>query len=110
MKTRHIVLVTLLIFLLAACGPQETPLPTPDIGAIIVNASDNAALMFAHMNAEAFAKTQSTGFILQTTGSYWSLFLIASGAYVTALVIIHLLVPDYQPAVVDAPKLTTLKK
>ena len=37
------------------------------LGAIIVDASDNAVLMFAHMNAEALAKTQSTGFI-----HFWS--------------------------------------
>ncbi len=37
------------------------------LGAIIVDAADNAVLMFAHMNAEAFAKTQSTGFI-----HFWS--------------------------------------
>jgi phosphoribosyl-AMP cyclohydrolase len=37
------------------------------IGAIIVDATDNAVLMFAHMNAEAFAKTRETGFI-----HFWS--------------------------------------
>ncbi len=37
------------------------------LGAIIVDATDNAVLMFAHMNAEAFARTQSTGFI-----HFWS--------------------------------------
>mgnify|MGYP003485997874 FL=1 len=37
------------------------------LSAIIVDAADNAVLMFAHMNAEAFAKTQSTGFI-----HFWS--------------------------------------
>jgi phosphoribosyl-AMP cyclohydrolase len=37
------------------------------LSAIIVDASDNAVLMFAHMNAEAFAKTQSTGLI-----HFWS--------------------------------------
>jgi phosphoribosyl-AMP cyclohydrolase len=37
------------------------------VGAIIVDAADNAVLMFAHMNAEALAKTQSTGFI-----HFWS--------------------------------------
>ena len=37
------------------------------LGAIIVDASDNAILMFAHMNTEAFVKTQSTGFI-----HFWS--------------------------------------
>lgn len=37
------------------------------LSAIIVDGTDNAVLMFAHMNAEAFAKTQSTGFI-----HFWS--------------------------------------
>jgi phosphoribosyl-AMP cyclohydrolase len=37
------------------------------LGAIIVDASDNAVLMFAHINAEAFAKTQESGFI-----HFWS--------------------------------------
>jgi phosphoribosyl-AMP cyclohydrolase len=37
------------------------------LNAIIVDASDNTVLMFAHMNADAFAKTQSTGFI-----HFWS--------------------------------------
>ncbi len=37
------------------------------LGAIIVDASANAVLMFAHMNAEAFAKTRETGFI-----HFWS--------------------------------------
>jgi phosphoribosyl-AMP cyclohydrolase len=37
------------------------------ISAIIQDAADNTVLMLAHMNAEAFAKTQSTGFI-----HFWS--------------------------------------
>jgi phosphoribosyl-AMP cyclohydrolase len=37
------------------------------LGAIIVDASENTVLMFAHMNAEAFALTQSSGFI-----HFWS--------------------------------------
>ena len=37
------------------------------LGAIIVDAADNAVLMFAHMNADAFAKTRDTGFI-----HFWS--------------------------------------
>ncbi|HEX5791044.1 MAG TPA: MFS transporter [Luteolibacter sp.] len=52
--------------------------------------------MFGSISSMVFS--QSTGFILQATGSYWYLFLIASGAYITALGIIHLLVPDYRPA------------
>ncbi len=37
------------------------------LGAIIVDANDNSVLMFAHMNAAAFARTQETGFI-----HFWS--------------------------------------
>lgn len=37
------------------------------VSAIIVDASDNTVLMFAHMNAEAFQKTRETGFI-----HFWS--------------------------------------
>ena len=34
-----------------------------------------------------------TGYLLETTGSYVPVFLIAGTAYLTALLIIHLLVP-----------------
>jgi phosphoribosyl-AMP cyclohydrolase len=37
------------------------------LNAIIVDDADSAVLMFAHMNAEAFVKTQSSGFI-----HFWS--------------------------------------
>ena len=37
------------------------------LGAIIVDALDASVLMFAHMNAEAFAKTRETGLI-----HFWS--------------------------------------
>jgi phosphoribosyl-AMP cyclohydrolase len=37
------------------------------IGAIVVDAHDGAVLMFAHMNAEALAATQKTGFV-----HFWS--------------------------------------
>ena len=37
------------------------------VGAIIVDATDGTVLMFAHMNAEAFAATRSTGLI-----HFWS--------------------------------------
>jgi phosphoribosyl-AMP cyclohydrolase len=37
------------------------------LGAIVVDARDNAVLMFAHMNAEAFAKSLATGLI-----HFWS--------------------------------------
>jgi MFS transporter, ACS family, hexuronate transporter len=39
-----------------------------------------------------------TGYILQATGSYVPVFLIAAFAYVAALAIIHILVPRLEPA------------
>jgi DNA-binding transcriptional ArsR family regulator len=39
-----------------------------------------------------------TGYILETTGSYVPVFLIAASTYLAALGIIHLLVPRLQPA------------
>jgi ACS family hexuronate transporter-like MFS transporter len=42
------------------------------------------------------------GFLLQATGSYVSVFLIAGSAYLLALGVVHLLVPRLTPARVDA--------
>ena len=39
-----------------------------------------------------------TGFLLQFTGSYVPLFVMASSAYLLALLVIHLLVPRLEPA------------
>ena len=39
-----------------------------------------------------------TGYLLQVTGSYVPVFLMASFAYLTALAVIHLLVPRLEPA------------
>jgi MFS transporter, ACS family, hexuronate transporter len=39
-----------------------------------------------------------TGRILEATGSYVPVFLMAAFAYLTALVVIHLLVPRLEPA------------
>lgn len=52
--------------------------------------------MFGSIAAMVFS--QSAGFILQTTGSYWTLFILAGSAYVIALIIMHALVPNMQPA------------
>ena len=38
------------------------------------------------------------GYILQTTGSYVPIFIIAASAYLVALLIIHLLAPKLEPA------------
>ena len=42
-----------------------------------------------------------TGYILQATGSYLSVFFIAAFTYLVALLIIHLLVPSLDPVDVD---------
>jgi ACS family hexuronate transporter-like MFS transporter len=39
-----------------------------------------------------------TGFLLQTTGSYVPVFIMAGSAYLAALVLIHFLAPKLQPA------------
>ncbi len=40
------------------------------------------------------------GYILQTTGSYMPIFIIAASAYLLALLIIHLLAPKLEPAAI----------
>jgi len=55
--------------------------------------------MFGSLAAVAFS--QSAGFILQTTGSYWGLFIIAGSAYLLALTIMQLLIPTMKPAEVN---------
>jgi ACS family hexuronate transporter-like MFS transporter len=42
-----------------------------------------------------------TGYLLQWTGSYFPVFLIASTAYLSALLVIHLLVPTIQPVDIE---------
>jgi MFS transporter, ACS family, hexuronate transporter len=41
------------------------------------------------------------GVLLQKTGSYYLIFAIAAGAYLTALLLIHLIVPRLEPAKID---------
>ena len=55
MKTRSIAIAALLLMLLlSACGPQETPMPTPDIGAIQTAAAQTVvADILATQNAAA---------------------------------------------------------
>jgi len=55
--------------------------------------------MFGSLAAVAFS--QSAGFILQTTGSYWVLFIMAGSAYLLALTIMQLLIPNMKPAAVN---------
>jgi ACS family hexuronate transporter-like MFS transporter len=55
--------------------------------------------MFGSLAAMGFA--QLTGFILQTTGSYWPLFIIAGSAYLLALAILQVLIPEMKPVEVN---------
>jgi len=55
--------------------------------------------MFGSIAALAFS--QSAGFILQTTGSYWVLFILAGSAYLLALIVMQLLIPKMKPAEVN---------
>jgi len=41
------------------------------------------------------------GYVLQWTGSYLPIFIIAGSAYLTALLFIHLLLPRFTPAPVE---------
>jgi ACS family hexuronate transporter-like MFS transporter len=50
----------------------------------------------------ALLLTKVTGYVLQRTGSYLPLFIIAGSAYLTALVIMHVLNPRLQPAQVGS--------
>ena len=43
-----------------------------------------------------------TGYLLEWSGSYYSVFLIAGFAYLGALLVIHLLVPSIQPVEIDS--------
>ena len=43
----------------------------------------------------------SVGFIVAYTGSYFSVFIIAASAYLLALLIMHLLTPRLEPAVIN---------
>ena len=42
-----------------------------------------------------------TGYVLQFTGSYVPVFIIAASAYLIALLIVHLLSPRLAPAVIE---------
>ncbi|MDP9174267.1 MAG: MFS transporter [Planctomycetota bacterium] len=50
----------------------------------------------------AMAFSESAGLILDKTGSYWSLFVMAGCAYLSALAIIHVLLPRLTPAFLNA--------
>jgi len=67
---------------------------------LVFQAGDRPVVGLGPMSglAAAMAFAQSTGYILQTTGSYWPLFAIAAGAYLLALAIVQMLTPHLEPA------------
>ena len=42
-----------------------------------------------------------TGWLLQWTGSYVPVFIMAGSAYLTALAIVQILTPEYKPACLE---------
>ena len=55
--------------------------------------------MFGSLTAMAFS--QSAGLILQATGSYWTLFIMAGSAYLLAFVIMQFLIPNMKPVEIN---------
>jgi ACS family hexuronate transporter-like MFS transporter len=49
------------------------------------------------------AMIAGVGVIREITGTYFYVFLAASLAYLTSMLILHLLVPKLEPAQIDAP-------
>jgi ACS family hexuronate transporter-like MFS transporter len=55
--------------------------------------------MFGALGGMYFAKV--VGYVLEWTGSYVSIFIVAGGMYLIALAAIHLLVPRLTPVVIE---------
>jgi len=64
--------------------------PKPAVASVV-----GLGAMFGSLTAMLFS--QSAGFILETTGSYWSLFAVSGGAYLAALALTHWLAPRLEP-------------
>jgi MFS transporter, ACS family, hexuronate transporter len=58
--------------------------------------------MFGAIGGMVIAKV--VGYILEWTGSYVPIFIIAGSAYLIALLVIHLLVPQMKPAVMESQR------
>ena len=61
----------------------------------VVGSVVGLGVMFGSVAAMAFS--QMTGLILQSTGSYWPLFIMAGSAYLLALLIVQILISDMKP-------------
>ena len=52
----------------------------------------------------AIFAAKAVGYILQWTGSYTLIFLIAGSAYILAFFLVQFLAPQIRPIAVDAPQ------
>jgi len=58
--------------------------------------------MFGAIGGMVIAKV--VGYILEWTGSYVPIFILAGSAYLIALLFIHLLAPTLEPAAVESER------
>lgn len=69
--------------------------PRPAVGSVV-----GFGGMWGAIGGMVIAKI--TGYVLEATGSYVPVFLMASSAYLVALALVHLLVPRLEPAALEA--------
>jgi len=69
--------------------------PKPAVGSVV-----GFGGMWGAIGGMVIAKI--TGYVLQATGSYVPVFIIAASAYLVALAIVHLLVPRLEPAPLES--------
>jgi ACS family hexuronate transporter-like MFS transporter len=69
--------------------------PRPTVGSVV-----GFGGMWGAIGGMVIAKI--TGYVLQATGSYVPVFIIASSAYLVALALVHLLVPNLEPAPLES--------
>ncbi|HEX6465326.1 MAG TPA: hypothetical protein VFZ98_12765, partial [Vicinamibacterales bacterium] len=68
--------------------------PRPSVGSVV-----GFAGMWGAIGGMLIAKI--TGYVLQSTGSYVIVFLIAASAYLVAFAIMHVLAPRLEPAAIE---------
>jgi ACS family hexuronate transporter-like MFS transporter len=68
--------------------------PKPAVGSVV-----GFGGMWGAIGGMVIAKI--TGYVLQATGSYVPVFLIAASAYLVALAIVHVLAPRLEPAALE---------
>jgi MFS transporter, ACS family, aldohexuronate transporter len=69
--------------------------PKPAVGSVV-----GFGGMWGAIGGMVIAKI--TGYVLQATGSYLPVFIIAASAYLIALAIVHVLVPNLEPAPLES--------